>query len=71
MSLNPSPNLNGMDIPEYVLKVRITDKEYNDTGTITIDIAVINSPAVFVNLPTQVNSYWLLKSMWALFIIYY
>ena len=49
------PDLNGALHPQYILTVNITDGEFYDAKTITVDIVIVNTPAVFVNLPTQVR----------------
>ena len=49
------PDLNGALNPQYILTVNITDGEFYDAKTIIVDIVIVNTPAVFVNLPTQVR----------------
>ena len=47
-----------MILPQYILTVGISDHgepEYTDTGTITVDIAIVNDPPVFSNLPAEVS----------------
>ena len=55
VSLLADADLNGVLTPQYTVTVNITDGEFYDAKTITIDIIIVNSPAVFLNLPNQVR----------------